>query len=414
MTTDRLLALTHSVFRRRQILLGVTGSIAAYKAVTLASALVQGGASLDVILTEAAGKLVAPLTFKAITQGVVLTEMFARPIEHPMPHVELARRAEAVLIAPLTANTLAKLSAGLADNLLTATVLSAQAPLLLAPAMESNMWLNPATQEHVNRLRSRGVAFVGPVEGRLASGARGIGRMVPPEDILGALRWLLGRGGPLADWRVVVTAGGTREPLDPVRYLGNHSSGRMGFALAQAAVDAGASVTLIAANTTLDVPFGLREFTPVQTAKQMGEATLNAVRDADLLLMAAAVADFQPAQAAEGKIKKRAFGLNLRLERTPDILAQVAEQKPPGLTVVGFAAETSDLLANAQEKLRQKDLDMIVANPVPATFAAEESEATLVTRDGQVIPLPRQSKAALAIRILEEVRRLRQQTADSG
>lgn len=408
MTTNRLLALTKSVFHGRRILLGVTGSIAAYKAVTLASTLVQSGAELDVILTDSAAKLVAPLTFRAITHGAVLTDLFATNPNEPLPHLALARRAEAMLIAPLTANTLAKLSVGLADNLLTTTALSTQASLLLAPAMESAMWLNPTTREHANCLRGKGVTFVGPVEGRLASGASGVGRMVSPEEILGTLRQLLGRDGPLAGQHVVVTAGGTREPLDPVRFLGNHSSGRMGYALAQAAMDQGASVTLISSTTLLPPPFGLRAFVSVNTAQEMADATLNAIADASMLLMAAAVADFRPVQVADQKIKKTNAGeLVLALKRTPDILSLVAERKPPGLTVVGFAAETADLVANAQAKLSQKKLDLIVANPVPAAFAADESEATIIRRDRQVIPLPRQSKASLAMRILDEARQMR-------
>jgi len=389
------------------VLLGVTGSIAAFKSVSILSRLVQAGADVDVILTEAAARLVTPLSFQAITAGSVLTGMFTPQPDAHIPHVALAERADVLLIAPATAHTMAKLSLGLADNLLSATALSTRAPLLLAPAMESGMWLHPATQEHVTRLRERGVAFVGPAAGHLASGASGVGRMAEPDVVLGALRLLLGGDGPLAGKHIVVTAGGTREPLDPVRFLGNHSSGRMGFALAQAALDQGAVVTLIAGPVNLPKPYGLREYMPVTTAAQMAEATLAAIATADALLMAAAVADFRPAEAADQKIKKeKGTFTSLPLERTSDILALVAEQKPPGLKVIGFAAETSDLVANAQDKLRRKHLDLVVANPVPATFGAGESEVTLVDRAGRVTPLPRQSKRAVALRILEEVRRL--------
>jgi len=396
-----------SPFQNRRVILGVTGSIAAFKAVSILSRLVQAGADVDVILTEAAAKLVTPLTFQAITAGSVLTSMFAPQPDAHIPHVALAERADVLLVAPATAHTMAKLSLGLADNLLSATALSTRAPLLLAPAMESGMWLHPATQEHVARLRERGAAFVGPAAGRLASGASGVGRMAEPDVVLGALRLLLGRDGPLAGKHIVVTAGGTRESLDPVRFLGNHSSGRMGFALAQAALDQGAAVTLIAGPVNLPRPYGLREYVSVTTAAQMAEATLAAIAGADELLMAAAVADFRPAETADQKIKKeKGTFTSLPLQRTPDILALVAREKPPALKVVGFAAETSDLVANAQDKLRRKALDLIVANPVPATFGADESEVTLVDRAGRVTPLPRQSKQAVALRILEEVRRL--------
>ncbi|NOZ05651.1 MAG: bifunctional phosphopantothenoylcysteine decarboxylase/phosphopantothenate--cysteine ligase CoaBC [Chloroflexi bacterium] len=396
-----------SPFQDRRVLLGVAGSIAAFKAVSILSVLVQEGAGVDVILTEAAAKLVTPLTFQAITAGSVLTDMFAPQPDAHIPHVTLAERADVLLIAPATAHTMAKLSLGLADNLLSATALSTSAPLLLAPAMESGMWLHPATQEHVARLRERGATFVGPESGHLASGASGVGRMAEPDVVLGALRLLLGRNGPLAGKRIVVTAGGTREPLDPVRFLGNHSSGRMGFALAQAALDQGAAVTLIAGPVSLPRPYGLRDYVSVTTAAQMAEATLAAIAGADALLMAAAVADFRPANTAEQKIKKEKGAFtSLPLERTSDILALVAREKSPGLKVIGFAAETSDLVANAQDKLRRKALDLIVANPVPATFGAGESEVTLVDRAGKVTPLPRQSKRAVALRILEEVRRL--------
>jgi phosphopantothenoylcysteine decarboxylase/phosphopantothenate--cysteine ligase len=350
--------------KNKSIVLGVTGGIAAYKSAALCSHLVKAGVVVDTVLTEAACEFVSPLTFQALTHRPVVSDMFGLLAETEIGHVSLAKRADLLVIAPATANTLAKLAAGLADNMLTTIALATKAPILLAPAMESQMWSNPITQDNVSRLKSlRDFALVGPGEGRLASGASGVGRMAEPEEILDAARWVLGREGALARRRVLVTAGGTREPLDPIRFLGNRSSGRMGYALARAARDLGAQVTLIS-TAGQPAPFGT-ELLPVETAAEMRDAVLHALPSADVLLMAAAVADYRPALVADQKIKKdpaTVEGLELELVRTPDILADVSTVRRSDQVVVGFAAETENLIENARDKLQHKDLDLIVAN----------------------------------------------------
>jgi phosphopantothenoylcysteine decarboxylase/phosphopantothenate--cysteine ligase len=391
--------------RDRSIVLGVTGGIAAYKAAHLCSSLVKAGAMVDVILSDAAREFVTPLTFQALTHRPVVTEMFALLAETEIGHVSLARRADLLIVAPLTANTLAKLAAGLADNMLTATALATGAPILLAPAMESHMWTNPLTQANVARLREmRDVTLVGPGEGRLASGASGVGRMAEPDEIVDAARWVVGRRGSLAGRRVVVTAGGTREPLDPIRFIGNRSSGRMGHALALAARDRGAEVTLID-TTGRPAPFGAKPV-PVETAADMRDAVLGALPGADVLLMAAAVGDYRPESVASHKIKKEAAGLKLDLVRTPDILAEVATRRRAEQVIVGFAAETTHLLENALVKLEEKRVDMIVANDATQAMGAATNQVTLLGADGSVEELPRAAKEKVAGEIVDRVEHL--------
>jgi phosphopantothenoylcysteine decarboxylase/phosphopantothenate--cysteine ligase len=386
----------------KSIVLGVTGGIAAYKAAALCSHLVKAGAVVDMVLTESATEFVAPLTFQALTHRPVVTEMFALLAETEIGHVSLAKSADLLIIAPVTANTIAKLATGLADNMLTTTALATQAPILLAPAMESQMWTNPLTQHNVSRLKElRDVTLVGPGEGWLASGASGVGRMAEPEAILEAARWVLGRRGPLAGRRVVVTAGGTRESLDPIRFLGNRSSGQMGYALACAARDRGAQVVLI---TTISQPppFGV-ELTTVETAAELRDAVLGTISSADVLLMAAAVADYRPAKAETHKMKKGEEGLMLELVRTPDILAQVAEVRRTAQVIVGFAAETEHLLENARDKLKRKRLDLIVANDARQAMGAATNQVTLVGADGGIEELPLLPKEEVASLIMDRV-----------
>jgi phosphopantothenoylcysteine decarboxylase/phosphopantothenate--cysteine ligase len=395
------------ILQDKSVVLGVSGGIAAYKAAALCSGLVKQGAVVDVILTDAAREFVTPLTFQALTHRPVVTEMFTLLAEtesqrHPggIGHVSLARRADLLIVAPATANTIAKLAGGLADNMLTTTALATEAPILLAPAMESHMWDNPITQDNLARLRTkRGVIEVGPGTGRLASGASGVGRMAEPEEILDVACWVLARNGRLAGRQVVVTAGGTREPLDPVRYLGNRSSGQMGYALARAARDRGAQVRLIS-TTGQAAPFGA-ELVEVETAADMLGAVLAALPTTDLLLMAAAVADYRPASTAQQKIKKQEGGLSLELVRTADILAQVASVRRADQVVVGFAAETENLLANARDKLRRKRLDLIVANDARKAMGAATNQVTLISANGQVEELPLLPKEQVAERILD-------------
>lgn len=392
----------------KRIVLGVTGSIASYKAADLASKLSQSGAQVDTILTEAATKFVTPLTFQSVTGRRAYTDVDLWGNEAHVLHVGLGHQADLLVIAPTTANTLTKLAQGQSNDLLSVTALAATCPVLVAPAMDGGMYNHPATQANIALLTERGVTVVGPEEGHLASGLVARGRMTEPLVLLGHIRHLLAQGGPLAGRRVVVTAGGTREAVDPVRYLTNHSSGKQGYAVAQAALDAGAEVVLISTANALPVPTGA-SFVAVDSAREMLDAVLSATPEADSLIMAAAVADFRPAQIAEQKIKKLQGTPTLALAPNPDILATLAEQRQATdrlRVVVGFAAETQNLLENAQSKLQRKRLDLIVANDVTAEnagFAVETNQVTFLRNDGSTETLPLQSKAAVAERIIEEV-----------
>ena len=388
----------------RRIVLGICGSVACYKAADIASKLIQAGALVDAILTPAAANFITPLAIRSLTRRPVVADMFDPESELAEEHVELARRADAVLIAPTSATMIARLAHGLADEMVSLTVLATAAPVLLAPAMDAQMWANPATQTNVALLESRGVSFVGPAEGRLASGRMGQGRLESTENILGALRQVLGRDGDLARRRVVVSAGGTQEPIDPVRYVGNHSSGKMGYAIAEAARDRGAEVTLISTPTALALPYGVR-LAPVRTAGEMCEAVLRACSGADALIMAAAVADFRPADVADQKIKKGSTGLTLELERTEDILEAV-NRAQLDLIRVGFAAESEDLIVHAQEKIERKGLDLIVANDITAAdagFGTDTNRVVLLDPEGGADALPLLSKYDVAQRLLDRV-----------
>jgi phosphopantothenoylcysteine decarboxylase/phosphopantothenate--cysteine ligase len=397
-----------SLLEGKHVVLGVTGGIAAYKSADLASRLVQAGALADVVMTAAAIEFVRPLTFQALTHRPVALEMFALLQDTEIGHVSLGKRADLMIIAPATANTIAKLAHGLADNLLTTTALACRGPILLAPAMESGMWDNPVTLANMDSLRLRGFYVVGPESGRLASGGHGSGRMSEPATILDAARWVLGRRGPLAGTAVVVTAGGTREAIDPVRFVGNRSSGKMGFALAAAARDRGAAVTLIHGPVALEPPYGVSEVA-VESCADMQHAVLESIGGADALIMAAAVADFRPQSSAPQKIKKQAESLALNLVRTPDILAAVAERRSAEghpRAVIGFAAETRDVLENAREKLARKKLDLIAANDVSAVdsgFEVDTNRVTLLDASGGMDTLPLMSKPAVAEKIMDRL-----------
>ena len=400
-----------SLLSEKSIVLGVTGSIAAYKAVDLASKLSQTGAIVETILTGDATRFVSPLSFQSVTGDPAYTDADLWGAQAHVLHVGLARQADLLVIAPLTAQTLAKLANGLADNLLSLAALAATCPLLLAPAMDAGMFSHLATQANLARMEERGAIIIGPEEGHLASGLVARGRMTEPQEILGHIRHTLARGGPLAGREVVVTAGGTQESLDPVRFLTNRSSGKQGLALAQAALDAGAQVTLIAAPVSLPIPTGA-EYVPVRTAAEMADAVLAASEDADALLMAAAVADFRPIHTAAQKVKKEGGLASVELEPTTDILAAVAAQRRETgqpTVVVGFAAETEDLLENAAAKVQAKSLDLIVANDVSAPdagFAVDTNRVILLDAWGDSEPLPLMSKSAVAERVLHRVIKL--------
>ena len=402
------LAITMSIFSNKHLLLGITGSIAAYKAADLASKLTQEGAQVDVILTPAAEKFVTPLTFQSVTGRKTFTEADLWGGEAHILHVGLGHSADLLVIAPCTANTIAKLAHGIADNLLTITALAACCPILIAPAMDVGMFSHPATQENLKILVERGACIAGPAEGRMASGLSGKGRMIEPAELLGHIRLVLGKNGKLAGKKVVVTAGGTQEPLDPVRVLTNRSSGKQGYALAQAAIDAGAQVTLISAPTGLIPPVGAR-LVEVRTAQEMLEAVLAESAAAEALLMAAAPADFRPKTVAVDKLKRRDGIPQIELEAAPDILETVAglgsgEKRPR--VVVGFAAESRDLLENAAAKLSSKKLDMIAANDITASdagFGADTNHVTLIYADGRKEALPLMSKTEVAEAIIEHI-----------
>ena len=386
----------------KTVVLGVAGSIAAYKAAYLASQLTQAGADVEVIMTEAATKFITPITFRSITGSPVVTEMFDLASEYSAEHIALAEAADVVVIAPATANIIAKLAAGIADDMLSCTVLATKAPVIVAPAMNVNMYENPITQDNLAKLRARDFAIVGPAYGRLASGKMGLGRLVDIDEVLGTICQVLGKGGDLAGKRIVVTAGGTQEPVDPVRCLTNCSSGKMGYALAEAARDRGAQVVLVSAPSALSRPPGM-DVVDIRTAQEMYEAVKKAAAKADALIMAAAVADYRPVKVSENKIKRQQVSsLTLELERTPDILGEVKGN----FVRVGFAAESENMVANAEEKLHKKQLDLIAANDITAAdsgIGTDANQVVIIDRQDKIEELPLLPKREVADRILDRV-----------
>jgi phosphopantothenoylcysteine decarboxylase/phosphopantothenate--cysteine ligase len=386
----------------RHVALGITGSIAAYKAADLASKLTQAGARVDVLMTAAATRFITPLTLRSLTGRPVFLDMFDPNSELAEEHVEIARRADVVIVAPAGADTIARLAQGRADDVVSLTVLATTAPVLIAPAMDDQMFEHEATQANLRTLCERGYVVVGPAEGRLASGRMGKGRLVDTEVLIGALKYELGRRrGDLTGRRVVVTAGGTREPLDPVRFISNYSTGKMGYAVAEAARDRGAEVTLVSTVSTLPPPHGVH-LVPVETVAEMRDAVLAACREADVLVMAAAVSDYRPAQRDDRKVKKGPERKSIELERNADFLLEV----PDSVVKVGFAAETHDLLSNAKTKLQQKRLDLIAANDVTrpgSGFAVDTNQLTIIDRTGATEELPLLSKYDAAQRLLDRV-----------
>ena len=391
------------MLKDKTVVLGVTGSIAAYRAAEIASHLTQSGAVVNVVMTEGATEFISPLTFRALTGRPVVTEMFDATSEFSVEHVSLARSADIVAIAPATANIIAKLAAGIADDMLCCTVLATRAPVIIAPAMETNMYDNPITRDNLSELKERNFVIIGPSAGWLASGREGLGRLADIGDIIGMIRRILGKNGDLAGRHIVVTAGGTQEPIDPVRCMVNRSSGKMGYALAEAALDRGARVSLVTAPVSLRAPVGA-EVINIGTAQEMHQATESIAPEADVLIMAAAVADFRPKSVARDKLKRRG-SFRLELESTPDIIGTLRGD----FIKVGFAAETSNMVQNATEKLRQKGLNLIVANDVTAAdsgFGADTNRVTIIDKDGGVDALPLLSKQQVANRVLDNVARI--------
>ncbi len=388
----------------KTIVLGVTGGIAVYKAADLASKLIQAGAKVRVIMTKNALEFVTPLTFEAITSNSVITDMFKTDAEHRINHIALSEIADIVVIAPATANVMAKIAMGMADDMLTTTVLATDSPVVIAPAMHTAMWENPVTRDNAAKLVKRGFHIVEPAVGRLASGGYGPGRFPDTEVIIGHIKMVLGQNSDLAGKRIVVTAGGTQEPIDPVRIISNRSSGKMGYALAEAARDRGAEVILITAPTALSKPVGIRIIT-VETAVQMKTEVEKAVANSQALIMAAAVADYQVTEVASAKIKKESGELSLKLMHTPDILAEVKGN----FLKIGFAAESQDLISNARIKVEKKRLDLIVANDITeehSGFGSDTNKVVLIGQDGMPESLPVMSKQEVADRILDRVCRL--------
>jgi phosphopantothenoylcysteine decarboxylase/phosphopantothenate--cysteine ligase len=388
------------VLTNKTVVLGITGGIAAYKAVDIASKLNQAGARVEVVMTESATRFITPLTLRAITGRPVVTSMWKPAGESRVEHIALAEAADVIAIVPATANIIARLATGITDDILSCTVLASKAPVLVAPAMHTAMFLNSITQENLARLKARGFIIIDPASGRLASGGQGVGRLPDTETIIAAIEQTLARSSDLTGRHIVVTAGGTREPIDPVRYVGNRSSGRMGYALAEAARDRGAAVVLITASPHPG-PSGI-ELIPVETASQMQAAVARATGKADALIMAAAVADYRPKNISPTKIKKQAPDLTLELVRNPDILAEAKGS----FIKVGFAAESENLVENARKKLEMKQLDIIVANDITEAdsgFAVDTNKVTLIDKQGHIQELPLMTKREVADKILDRV-----------
>ena len=392
------------------IVLGVTGSIACYKAADLASKLTQLGAEVNVILSQGASNFITPLTFRSLTHRPVTTNMYDIESEMAVEHVGLAQQADLILIAPATANLIAKVAHGLADDALTSTILATSSPVAIAPAMETHMYTNPATQDNLRILIERGIAILGPGEGRLASGSMGMGRLIDVPDIIDSIYSILGKKGDLAGRSIVVSAGGTQEPIDPVRVITNHSSGKMGFAIAKAARDRGANVTLITAPTALADPGGITT-KHVVTVAEMRKAVLESCTNANALIMAAAVSDYRPDNVASQKIKKtRDDGtLDLSLVKNPDFFLEV----PEGVLRIGFAAESEHMLENAKEKLKAKNMAFIVANDITGTdsgFNVDTNRVSILDKSGAIEELPLMTKYEVGHEILDRVAKLLSKT----
>jgi len=393
------------MLRNKIIVLGVSGGIAVYKAADMASKLAQAGADVHVVMTKSAIEFVTPTTFEALTGNAVVTEMFGPRSSHDITHIKLADAADLVIVAPATANIIAKFANGIADDMLTCIVLATKAPVVVCPAMHNNMYTNVVTQENIGKLEKRGFHIVPAEHGRLASGSIGYGRLPDVNLILGHVELVLGKEGDLKGKRIVVTAGGTQEAIDPVRFIGNRSSGKMGYAVAEAARDRGAEVILIAGSTSLPDLVGM-EMIHVQSVTELKDAVVKSVKKADVLLMAAAAADFVPKTTSAQKIKKSDAGFNLELVKAPDILSSIKEGK---FIKVGFKAETQELEDRAREKLYKTNLDLICANDVTKAgsgFGTDTNEITIIDRQGKAEHLPLMSKREVADKILDRVVRL--------
>lgn len=389
----------------KNIVLGVTGGIAAYKAVEIASRLRKAGANVRVIMTRASTEFVTELTFREITGNPVVVSMWDKVTNWNVEHIALANLADLVLIAPATANFISKAAAGMADDMLTTTLLATKAPVFFAPAMNTNMYENPLTQQNMDKLQTLGYHFIAPASGHLACGTSGVGRLPEPAVIVDAIETFFARKDSLRGKKVLVTAAGTIEPIDPVRYIGNRSSGKMGYAIAQEAANRGADVVLVSGPSALKINAPV-QLIRIETAAQMREAVLKEFIDTDIVIKAAAVADYRAKVVADNKIKKNDQELTLTLEKNPDILWELGQKKRDGQILVGFAAETQNLLEYAKGKLAKKNLDLIVANDVTkqnAGFNTETNLIKIIARDGKITDFPLLAKKELAKAILNEV-----------
>jgi len=392
------------VLKDKQILLAVTGSIAAYKSAEIVRELVGAGATVRVAMTEAATKFIGPQTLSTLSGQRVITQMFRDGTDPEIEHIRLPEKADAILVAPATAHIIARMALGLADDIVSSMLLVARCPVLVAPAMNSNMYTHPAVEENIAKLKDRGVRIIEPGFGELACGHTGPGRLADIPDIIEELRAAL-TGQDLAGLRVLVTAGPTRELIDPVRFISNRSSGKMGFAVAKAALRHGAEVTLVSGPTSLAAPRKAALIT-VETAEKMQEACLNAFDEADVLIMTAAVADYRPEKSVKSKIKRKESGMSLDLVPCPDILRELATRKRPGQVLVGFAAETEDLLKNARKKLQSKGLDLLVANQVntpDSGFDHDTNRIQILKSNGKVESHPLMTKDEAAEQVVRQV-----------
>ena len=392
----------------KTILLGVTGGIAAYKSASLASLLVKAGAEVRVIMTENAKNFITPITFETLTGHKCITDTFDRNFEFSVEHVSLAQKADAIMIAPATANVIAKLAHGLADDMLTTTVLASKAPKIIAPAMNTGMYENPVTQDNLALLQKYGMEVVTPASGRLACGDVGAGKMPEPETLIEYIYKVCAYKKDMTGMKVLVTAGPTQEALDPVRYLTNHSSGKMGYNIAKICMLRGAEVTLVSGKTALTAPMFVHTI-PVTSAKDMFDAVTSHAPEMDLIIKAAAVADYRPSHIADEKVKKSDAELAIPMERTDDILKYLGEHKRPGQFLCGFSMETENMLENSQKKLQKKNLDMIVANNLKVAGAGFETDTNIVTfiTPDTVTELPIMGKDQVAFRLIDKILELK-------
>ncbi|MBO7639140.1 MAG: bifunctional phosphopantothenoylcysteine decarboxylase/phosphopantothenate--cysteine ligase CoaBC [Treponema sp.] len=389
------------------IVLGVSGSIAAYKVASLASMLVKAGANVQVIMTRNATNIINPITFETLTGRKCLVDTFDRNFQYEVEHISLAKKADAFMIAPATANVIAKVANGLADDMLTTTFLACTCPKLIAPAMNTQMLNNPVTQDNIKKCISYGMKVIESESGRLACGDTGAGKLPEPETLFAHLEQAVGYPKDLAGKKILVTAGPTREVLDPVRYITNHSSGKMGYSIAKVASARGAEVTLVSGQVNLLPPVGV-EFVSVVSAKDMADAVISRFPNMDIVIKAAAVADYRPKSVSDQKIKKKDDDLSIQLERTQDILKYLGENKKPGQIVCGFSMETENLVENSRAKLKKKNVDMIVANSLKvqgAGFGGDTNVVTLITKDGEK-ELPLMSKDEVADSILTALEKI--------